>query len=180
MTKTKIRREIAARKKSFQGLELLSELIVKKFQDLELFQQAKTVGAYMPLSDEPDIHPLFDLPGKRFFIPAFDEAFGVYRMAELTENLKPGKFGILEPVEPVWAGNLDLILVPGTAFDRGGNRLGRGGGFYDRILAEHSGAVPIGLCFDFQLVDFLPAEPHDRPAAWIVTESQVLEVCEER
>lgn len=131
------------------------------------------MGAYMPLAGEPDIRLLFALPGKHFFIPAFDEACGVYRMAALSADLKPGKFGIPEPVEPVRAGALNLILVPGIAFDRTGNRLGRGGGFYDRLLAEYPGATAIGLCFDFQLVDSLPVEPHDRPVNWIVTESQV-------
>jgi 5-formyltetrahydrofolate cyclo-ligase len=169
MTKADLRAQL--RKKN-AGPEA-GRALVERLKTLKVFQEAATVGAYMPLPGEPDIRPLFALPGKQFFIPAFDETYGVYRMAALSEDLKSGKFRIPEPVEPVRAKQLDLLLVPGIAFDRHGNRLGRGGGFYDRLLAEYPAATAVGLCFDFQLVDSLPAEPHDRPVDWIVTESQV-------
>ena len=149
-------------------------LITERVRNLPVFRSARRIGAYMPLPGEPDIRPLFALPDRRFFIPAFDEAAGAYRLAALTADLRPGRFGIPEPSAPDWAGHLDLILVPGNAFDRTGNRLGRGGGFYDRILAQYPGAVPVGLCFDCRVVDSLPVEPHDRAVAWIITESQVL------
>jgi len=177
MTKDDIRQEISKRKKSFQSLELLSELIVKKFQSLELFQQAKTIGAYMPLPDEPDIRPLFDLLEKTFYIPAFDAVSqrpstlrgGGYRLAKLTSELQKGTFGILEPVNPVFAPEkLDLIIVPGVAFDDAGNRLGRGGGFYDRLLPQYQ-AVRAGVCFSFQTVETIPIEPHDYPVNLVVT-----------
>ena len=62
----------------------------------------------------------------------------------------------------------DLILVPGVAFDLSGNRLGRGKGFYDRILAEASG-IKCGVCHDFQLLEKIPAEPHDAKVDFILT-----------
>lgn len=191
MTKAEIRAQIAGRKKSFQGLELLSEQIVKNFQTLETFQNAKTVGAYMPLADEVDITPLFQaletncVGAQTFFIPAFDEAQGAYRMARMTTELKRGRFGILEPAVPVFAAEdeLDLILVPGVAFDFSGNRIGRGGGFYDRLLPQYR-AVRAGVCFDFQClpvlsdegveVETVPAEPHDARMDWLVTEARIL------
>ncbi len=161
MTKLNIRKKIAERKKSFQGLELLSEQIVKKLQTLELFQTAKTVGTYMPLPDEVDISPLFQTLEKQFYIPAFDAAIGSYRLAQLSKEFNVGKFGILEPVSPVFAPEkLDLIIVPGIAFDRAGHRIGRGGGFYDRLLPQYH-AVRVGACFDFQCLETVPAEPHD-------------------
>ena len=80
-------------------------------------------------------------------------------------RLVPGAFGILEPgpdARLCGPGELDLLLVPGVAFTAGGLRCGRGKGYYDRYLAQ-SGfrAVKIGVCFAHQLVDALPAEPHD-------------------
>lgn len=129
----------------------------------------------MPLADEVNIAPLFRIPGKTFFIPAFDETSGRYRMARLTTELKKGRFGIQEPVEPVFAAanELDLIIVPGVAFDRAGRRIGRGGGFYDRLLPQYR-AVRAGICFDFQCLPDIPAEQHDIQMDFLVTETKIL------
>ncbi len=208
MTKDEIRHQIAASRPDFQTLEKRSAVIVEKFRLLELFQQAKTLGAYMPLPDEVNITPLLDfgsaggiaLPEhskskggassisepptpckKTFYIPAFNEASGGYQLAELTPELKSGKFSIPEPANPVFAPEkFDLIIVPGIAFDRAGNRLGRGGGFYDRLLPQYH-ATRVGVCFDFQClpllsdegveVEKIPVEPHDCNVDLLVTES---------
>jgi len=171
MTKSDIRKQIAASRPDFQTLEKMSAAIVEKFQTLELFQQAKTVGAYMPLPDEVDITPLFQPLEKQFYIPAFDETSGGYRLAEYTAELKKGKFGIPEPTNPVFAPEeLDLIIVPGVAFDHAGHRLGRGGGFYDRLLPQYQ-AVRVGICFDFQCLENVPAEPHDCNIDLLITKS---------
>jgi 5-formyltetrahydrofolate cyclo-ligase len=82
-----------------------------------------------------------------------------------------GKFGVSEPLaecEPIPLDRFDLVLVPGVAFDVGGNRLGRGRGFYDRILAAASG-VKCGVAYDFQLLDKIPAEAHDARVNFIFT-----------
>jgi len=194
MTKAEIRELISDRKKSFQTLEKMSLAVIKKFQRLELFQQAKTVGAYMPLPDEVDITPLFSfdsfvaqdrqLQEKTFYIPAFNETSGGYQLAQLSEKLKTGKFGIPEPANPDFAPKkLDLIIVPGVAFDRAGNRIGRGGGFYDQLLPKYH-AARVGVCFDFQClpvlsdegveVEEIPTEPHDCKVDWLVAESEIL------
>lgn len=175
MTKAEIRAQIAERKKSFQGLEILSAAAVKQFQGLEIFRSARAVGAYMPRPDEVDVRPLFQSLKKTFYIPAFDEASGGYRMARLTTELKKGRFGILEPAAPVFAAEdeLDLIIVPGVAFDRTGHRIGRGGGFYDRLLPQYH-AVRAGICFGFQCLDTAPAQEHDIRMDWVVTETQIV------
>lgn len=125
----------------------------------------------MPLHDEIDITPLFRLENKRFFIPSFDETKSCYRMARYTPKLKKGKFDIPEPVQPQWAqpDEMDLILVPGTAFDRHGGRLGRGGGFYDRLLPLYS-SQRIGTACSFQMVESIPSEPHDIRMDALLTE----------
>lgn len=176
MGKTEIRKQIAVHRPDFQTLEKLSAAVLRNFQTLEIFQRAKAVGAYMPLPDEVDVTPLFQCLEQQVFIPAFDEALGGYRMAMFSRDWKKGRFGIREPANPVWAGpdELDLILVPGVAFDRAGNRLGRGGGFYDRLLPQTS-ALRVGICFDFQTLETLPAEPHDCRMDRLVTESEILE-----
>ncbi len=177
MTKAEIRAQIAKRKKSFQCLEALSAEVVKKFQGLDIFRAARVVGAYLPLSDEVDIRPLFQTPNKLFYIPAFDEVSGGYRMARLTAELKKGRFGIPEPAVPVFAAEdeLDLIIVPGVAFDRAGYRVGRGGGFYDRLLPQYR-AVRVGICFGFQCLETVPAQEHDIRMDWVATEVQILKI----
>ena len=72
-----------------------------------------------------------------------------------------GDFNIMEPQNEPYKGDFDLIVVPGVAFDRHGNRLGRGRGYYDRFLCQHLNVKRIGICFDFQLVDEVPAEAFD-------------------
>ena len=72
-----------------------------------------------------------------------------------------GDFNILEPQNEEYTGDYDLIVVPGVAFDRNGNRIGRGKGYYDRFLCKHLDVKRIGICFDFQLVDEVPTEDND-------------------
>jgi 5-formyltetrahydrofolate cyclo-ligase len=81
----------------------------------------------------------------------------------------------LEPAVPVFGveDELDLIIVPGVAFDLAGRRIGRGGGFYDRLLPQYR-AVRAGICFDFQCLETIPAEEHDIQMDLLVTERQIL------
>ncbi len=181
MTKAGIRAQIAEQKKSFRSSEILSAAIAGNFRTLEIFKSAQSVGVYMPLTDEVDITNLLQTPEKTFYIPTFDEASGSYRMARLTAELKKGRFGIMEPSMPVFAAadELDLIIVPGVAFDRAGRRIGRGGGFYDRLLPQYH-AIRAGICFDFQCLEAVPAEEHDVRMNFLVTETHIFKVCDER
>lgn len=177
MTKAEIRVQMAERKKTFPPghLKTWSAAVTANIKTMDAFRTARTVGAYMPLADEADITPLLHESKKTFYIPAFDETSGIYRMARLTANLKKGRFGILEPAIPVFAGEneMDLILVPGVAFDRTGRRLGRGAGFYDRLLPRYR-TWRAGICFDFQILDRIPDEPHDCLMNGLVSETFIL------
>ena len=183
MTKAEIRTLIAEQKKTlgFDRLKFLSASVIRNLQSQEAFRTAQTVGVYIPLPDEVDVAPLFKIPGKTFYIPAFDESVGIYRMAKLTAGLKKGRFGIPEPAVPIFSteNELGLIVVPGVAFDRTGRRIGRGGGFYDRLLPQYR-TVRVGICFDFQLLACIPTEFHDVRMDFTATETQVFKVCDER
>ena len=80
-------------------------------------------------------------------------------------SLQPGAYGIMEPTGEVFPVDsyheIDLAVIPGVAFDRHGARLGRGKGYYDRLLPQLSNAYRIGICFPFQMLEHLPSEPHD-------------------
>ncbi|MCF0134860.1 MAG: 5-formyltetrahydrofolate cyclo-ligase [Lachnospiraceae bacterium] len=93
------------------------------------------------------------------------------------EQLIPGAMGILEPMGEASADDLyphSMMVVPGVAFDKDLHRLGYGGGFYDRYLAEHPGHVTVGLGFEFQVVPAVPAETHDRALDMVITEERVI------
>ena len=133
------------------------------------WKAAKSILFYAPLPQEVNIWAA--LPealnaGKTILLPKFDAGGKVYfarQIKNLETDLLPGQFGINEPNHhcPEFPLNqLDLTLVPGIAFDLRGGRLGRGGGFYDRLLAQVSG-IKCGIAFDEQITAEVPLEPHD-------------------
>jgi 5-formyltetrahydrofolate cyclo-ligase len=129
---------------------------------------ASSVLCFAPMSDEPDVMPLLEdnwTMNRIAALPRFESGTGLYVACAVKErsDIRPGRFGVLEPAAgcPVVPLNqLDLILVPGVGFDLAGRRLGRGKGFYDRLLAEVRGHK-CGVAFDAQIVAQLPEEPHD-------------------
>jgi len=132
---------------------------------------------FIPLHDEIDVSPLISVglsEGKRVCLPAFDSATGVYfvrEVCDLKKDLVPGKFQISEPgahCQRVPVGELDFLLVPGLAFDPSGGRLGRGKGFYDRLLVLASGTI-WGVGFIEQVVSTLPCEAHDQKLHGVFT-----------
>lgn len=170
----------------FQWLKRSSARIVENFQSLEVFQTAKTVALYKAIVGEVDLNPLFLICwalGKRTFIPVFNREEKRYDMAEVTGKTRysTGHYGIQEPIAPavVPMGSIMLVAVPGVAFDRKGNRLGRGGGYYDRLLDGFSG-FSAAVAYGFQILPHIPSEPHDQPIDAIVTESEIINVLNER
>jgi 5-formyltetrahydrofolate cyclo-ligase len=140
-------------------------------------QSARRILFFAPLPDEPDVWPVLEklLQTKKICaLPAFDPAAQIYsarRVQNLTTDLAAGQFGIREPsacCPEIPFGDLDLVLVPGVAFDLSGHRLGRGKGFYDRLLANVRG-VKCGVAFDQQIAKIIPAETHDVRMNFILT-----------
>ncbi len=146
-------------------------------------QSAHTILFYAPLQDELDVWPLLEklLPSKICGLPAFDartQTYSARRVRNLETDIAAGKFGVSEPLasceEIPWT-RFDLALVPGMAFDLRGNRLGRGRGFYDRILEEIRG-VKCGVGYDFQLRETVPTEPHDERVNFIATPARCVKI----
>lgn len=156
-----------------------------------LFQQtawadAGTILSYLSFGSEVDTHKL--LPealqkSKRMVVPVCDATKQELSLSELHRmgDLAPGPYGIYEP-SPVWRKAVDpseveLVLVPGIAFDRQGGRLGFGAGYFDKLLSRMPRAVRIGLAFSVQLLEeSLPMEAHDIRMSFIVTENDWIEV----
>lgn len=138
-------------------------------QQSPVWTQAGRVLLYAPLPDEVDISPLWPVAlehDKVLCLPRFDPQQGNYQVAAVAHperQLVSGHFGILEPdsvCPEVKLNRLDLAVVPGLGFDANGRRLGRGGGFYDRLLAGMK-SVKCGIGFDLQWVHSIPQEPCD-------------------
>jgi 5-formyltetrahydrofolate cyclo-ligase len=138
---------------------------------------AHTILFFAPLPDELDVWPVLELSlalGTTCALPFFDTArqsYGARLLARLATDIVTGKFGVREPAAhcaEISLEKFDLVLVPGMAFDLRGNRLGRGRGFYDRLLEKISG-VKCGVGYDFQLMDAIPAEPGDVKLDFVFT-----------
>jgi len=145
---------------------------------------ARTVMLYHSDETEVETHDLVLAAlhtGKRVGLPRTEKGartMTVLEILDVKRDLEVSRFGFKEPrkrlltIEPE---EIDLVVVPGRAFDRHGTRLGRGAGYYDRFIAKHKlRAVTIGLAYDLQIVDEVPRQPHDRKIDLIVTESRVV------
>lgn len=147
-----------------------------------IWKSARAVLLFMPTLDEPNILPLVTEAlqhEKLVALPAFAAELGIYQALQVRDmhaDLAPGRFGITEPCAgcaPVLVNTLDLILIPGVAFSISGVRLGRGKGFYDRLLAQVS-PTKCGVAFDWQIVQEIPREAHDVTVDFLLTPTQFL------
>jgi 5-formyltetrahydrofolate cyclo-ligase len=149
----------------------------------KLWQQAHSILFFAPLPRELDIWPLLETAlseGKTVGLPRFDPALKTYRACRIqhaSRDVQIGNFGIREPGPDCGElpAQLDVILVPGIAFDLTGRRLGRGKGFYDRLLAGVRGTT-CAVAFDEQIVDEVPVEPHDVHLDYILTPTRWIEL----
>lgn len=142
--------------------------------DEALFASRKVLLPRVP--EDGDRLELFELPDPSASLSLAD----YYSLSHDHAPLEIGRFNVPEPIpgrcEEAEPESLDLVFVPGVAFDPMGYRVGFGSGFYDRLLADLPGsAVTVGLCYDFQLIDRCPRESHDRPVDWVINESEALD-----
>ncbi len=143
-----------------------SRQIVETIEKLEVFKKARTILAYWPIKGEVDLRELLRRwqDKKVFLLPVVMDDCLEIRNFDGESALEIGRsYGILEPTGgPFQAfGQIDLVLVPGVAFDKKGHRLGRGKAYYDRLLPNISQAHKLGVASSFQMVNKVPSEPHD-------------------
>ena len=146
--------------------EAASQDIRISIPSLPRWQDAQVVAAYSALGSEPDLRP-FDWTGKSVLLPRVEGENLVFHAVENASQLKTGAFGVMEPDAekcPIAdVASAEIIFVPGLAFTADGARLGRGRGFYDRLLAKLPPHIlRVGACFQSQTVAEIPSEPHDQ------------------
>ena len=182
--KAALREEIRTRLKAITPAHraVESAQLCARLSTADIWRGAKAVLLFAPLADEPDLWPILEYAlheHKLVALPGFDgevDGYCARRVNNPSKDLIPGKFGVPEPSSEcptVPLNQLDLILVPGVAFDSSRRRLGRGKGFYDRLLPLVSG-FKCGVAYDEQIVAEVPAEPHDvtlnrilTPTRWV-------------
>ncbi|MEM7449572.1 MAG: 5-formyltetrahydrofolate cyclo-ligase [Myxococcota bacterium] len=151
-----------------------------RLDELDEVQSARSIGAYLAVRSELDLKPWMQQQtgNIEFAIPRVVPETGALCFHEWNENqVSSGAFGIEEPSQhtpQIDVSTLDVLLVPGLAFDEAGHRIGWGKGYYDRLLSKPLRAFTVGVSFDFQLVAEVPTLPSDMPVDAIVTGQRVI------
>lgn len=150
----------------------LSQIICERLMALE----ADSIAVYSALPGEVSVCAAVDAwlaAGKQILYPrVVGPGEMVLIPVQSRDELSAGKFGIMEPEGTPYSGAVDVVLVPGLAFDLAGHRLGFGAGFYDRFV-EANPARTLGVVFDWQMTRMLPSEPHDQPMDAVLTDRRV-------
>jgi 5-formyltetrahydrofolate cyclo-ligase len=176
--KRKVRDQFRSVRESLspQEVSAASAALCEQLGGWSVLQGARTVLTYIAFRNEIDLAPLLELlPGIEWIAPRVVGPRLVLHPYD-PDRLVPHRFGMLEPpadspvVDPA---TLDMVLVPGVAYDRRGGRIGFGGGFYDGFLPT-TPALRVGITYDACLVDELPCDEHDQRIDWIATPTQLL------
>ena len=170
----KKRKDIARAQK-----EILDKILFEKIISLKEFCEANIILAYYPINDEINTVPIIEYAlreGKRVALPISStvDYTLTFRLISSLDELKNGAYSIPEPTEDAEIFNNEtkaLCIVPGLSFDRSGNRLGYGKGFYDRFLSEFNGTT-VGLCYSEFLLNNLPTDKNDRTVDIVVSDTE--------
>lgn len=170
-------RELLAQKRRLMSKEEIAEQssrVLAAVEQMPCFQSAKTVLIYYPTHNEVDVLPLIKRykKEKTFLFPVVHRKAMTACPYEGNAKMHRGKFNIPEPTTEPYMGHIDLVLVPGVGFDKKGNRLGRGGGYYDKFIARlDKKTLLVGVGYDFQLVEEVPANRLDKRLDFVVAPS---------
>ena len=170
MDKKELRRQISKRKREMTESEIenASRVLAEKFVNSQVYRDAKTIYGYMPYNQEVRTIPMMEQAlrdGKRVAVPkVYGDTMKFIYMDDLSQ-VEEGYYNSPEPIAdgPVAEDPTALVLMPGLAFDEKGNRMGYGGGFYDKFLAQEPDHPTVALCYAFQMVDHIPTEEYDIP-----------------
>lgn len=181
LSKDDLRADMAQRRNALSEDErtALSEAAVRRLLELPELRAARSVFTYVAFGREVDTIPLIRMlleMGKIVAVPLVVERgiMEAHRIRSL-DDLAPGRFGILAPRAPCRLERApEFTVCPGLAFTERGDRLGRGGAYYDHFLAAHPETFACGICYDFQVVKDLPKEATDRGVQAVVTDRRTI------
>lgn len=190
----KLRKETLAARDGMDEVLLhkKSKIIEDKLFDITKFNGATTFFVYVNFRSEVVTMGIIERllkKKKNVTVPIThlkEQRIDAIHITHPEKELVPGYCNILEPKEDIWISQkvepqqIDVILLPGSVFDKQGGRFGYGGGFYDRFLASTPKSLRIGLCFELQLVDKVPLQEHDELLDLVITEKQIIEGTRDR
>lgn len=161
-----IRKSMISKRKALTKSEYVtkSSMICDKILKSKWYKSSSSIYLYCSINNEVNLDLLIEnalLERKIISFPKVEGKEMRFYPVTSKNDLAPGYYNIPEPIITTPAPKADLIIVPGTAFTKSGKRLGYGGGFYDRFLAQYD-VYSIGVCYDFQIVDDLQIQPHDK------------------
>ena len=170
MDKKELRRQIREKKRAMTEAEIVEAgvRLGELFLNCPEYKAAKTIYGYLPYNQEVRTVPMLEQAmkdGKRVAVPkCYGDTMRFIYMDDLSK-VELGYANIPEPIadEPVADDKTALVLMPGLAFTEDGNRMGYGGGFYDKFLAAEPDHPTVALCYDFQMVDYIPTDDYDIP-----------------
>ena len=172
-TKDEIRKQMLYIRKKITNKEKLSTIIVNKIINLDIYKKSKVIALYNSMIDEVDTSKIIkkSLVNKVVLLPKIINDKMVFVEINQGTLFKKSIFGVNEPIGREYHGKIDLIIVPGLAFEKNGIRLGYGKGYYDKFL-ENKDIYKIGICFSKQMYSAIPSEKHDILMNLIITEKE--------
>ncbi|MFC1704821.1 5-formyltetrahydrofolate cyclo-ligase [Nanoarchaeota archaeon] len=180
--KQQLRKEVLAKRDSLTkgNIKKKSDKIKKTLFGLGVYKLAKSICFFVSFNSEVETHEMIKealKQGKEVCVPiATDHTLTLSKIEEFSDLKKENKYGILEPLKPnkVKKESVEVIIVPGTVFDKECHRVGYGKGYYDGLLKGYKG-LSVGICFDLQLVDKVPRNTWDEKLDMVITEKQIIE-----
>lgn len=185
-SKTEIRKRMRAlrNKMTEEEVQSFSEVICERIESLDVYREAEVILSYYPTQNEVSVLSLMDdaiNKNKAVYLPRVQNRDMIFFRYQSVDDVTQGYMGIYEPVTTEMFEKTEenrqtvIMLMPGTAFDQNRNRLGYGGGFYDRYLSGYE-VYKIGVCYDFQITEeAIPTEPFDIRPDMIVTDKRILD-----
>lgn len=184
--KSNIRKEILALREALSPEEVYekSQKVFEKLINTNMYKNSNNIFTYLNFRNEIQTKMIIDYAlsdNKSIYIPLCNTLINELILCKFKNwnDLKPNSMGILEPVnESIQIANrklIDMAIVPGSVFDRHGNRIGYGAGYYDRFFFSLKNDIcKIALCYSFQIVESISPSPHDVPMDYIITEDEVI------
>ena len=186
-----LRKEILTKRKNIDIVEKekMDRKILDKFYESKYYREAKNIFIYISYDSEINTKEIINKAlkdNKKIYVPRTEFKTRLMDAVEITslDNLIESEYGILEPSaeEPhINPNELDLIVVPGVAFDRNGGRMGYGAGFYDRYFKKINKdnikkIKKLALAYDFQILEKIPMNEQDVPVSYIITEKEFIHI----
>ncbi len=184
--KKEIRKNILQQREALEQKEVVlkSKQIFEKLINTEAYKKSRNILTYISFRNEVKTDLIITdgiKKNKKINIPLCNTDIKEIIVCEMGgwDDLEPCAFGVPEPKkDAIKIANrkyIDLVIVPGAVFDIKGNRIGYGAGYYDKFFSSLKEDVyKIGICYSFQVVDFVPASPHDIPMDYIITENEII------